>query len=166
MAAILDTIRGMKPGRGKTIFAAGAAAFLLTAAGVRAQLPPTGYITNFSSVVYYEPPNDQQVKMRLSGAEAASLPDALVDLKKMKVEKFDPGGKLEAVVEAPQCYYSLLDGVANSAGHLELKSGDGKFRIRTEGDGFLWRQNEQSLSISNRVHTVIERPAGNHSFFL
>ena len=165
MAAILETIHGMKPGMGKHFFAM-AAAFLLAAAGARAQLPPAGYITNFSSVVYYEPPNDQQVKMRLSGAEAASLPGALVDLKKMKVEKFDPGGKLEAVVEAPQCFYSLLDGVANSAGHLELKSGDGKFRIRTEGDGFLWQQNEQSLTISNHVHTVIERPAGNHSFFL
>jgi hypothetical protein len=163
MAAIFETLRGMKPDVEKYFFAVAAACCWL-AADARAQLPSVGHGTKISTVAYYEPPNDQQVKMRLSSAEASSLPGTLVDLKKMKVEKFRTDGKLEAVVEAPQCIYAPLDGVANSAGHLQLKSGDGNFRV--EGDGFLWLQNEQLLTISNHVHTVIERPAGKNSFFL
>jgi len=60
------------------------------------------------------------------------------------------------VVRAPQCNYSLFSAVANSAGHIELQSGDGKFHV--EGEGFLWRQNASSLTISNRVRTLIDMP--------
>ena len=60
-------------------------------------------------------------------------------------------------MEAPQCVYAPLDGVANSAGHMELRSGDGRFRV--DGDGFLWQQNESSLNISNHVHTLIKMGA-------
>jgi hypothetical protein len=156
MAAILETLRGMKPGVKKYFFAAAAASFFLAAAGAQAQSEslPLGYATNFSSVAYFEPPHEQQVKMRLSGTEASPLPDSLFDLKKMKVEIFSSDGKLAAVMQAPQCTYAPLDSVASSAGHMELKSGDGKFRV--EGDGFLLQQNEHTLVISNHVRTVIE----------
>jgi hypothetical protein len=58
------------------------------------------------------------------------------------------------VVRAPQCTYAVMAGVASSAGHIEMQTGDGKFHI--EGDGFLWRQNDSLLIISNRVHSVIQ----------
>jgi hypothetical protein len=48
----------------------------------------------------------------------------------------------------------VLDGIASSPGHLELQSGDGN--MDTTGDGFLWRQSDYSLTISNNVHTVIK----------
>jgi hypothetical protein len=35
-----------------------------------------------------------------------------------------------------------------------LQSADGQ--IRTDGDGFLWQQADNSLTISNNVHTVIK----------
>lgn len=155
MAGIFKTLRGMIPGAGKFLFAA--AAVSLAVAGARAQSLPLGYATNFSSVAYFEPPHDQQVKMRLTGSEATPLPGTLFDLKAMKVEKFTADGRLEAVVEAPHCIYAPLDGVAQSPGHLAFKSGDGKFRV--EGDGFLWQQNDQFLVISNHVRTVIEPPS-------
>jgi hypothetical protein len=44
--------------------------------------------------------------------------------------------------------------MANSPGHLQLQAGDGKFHV--EGEGFLWRQNDSFLTISNNVRTVIE----------
>jgi hypothetical protein len=44
--------------------------------------------------------------------------------------------------------------VANSPGHLQVQTGDGKFRV--EGDGFLWRQSDSFLTISNNVRTVVE----------
>jgi hypothetical protein len=155
MAAICETLRGMKPGMKKHFFVVVVLLFLLAAAAP-AQMPQLKQATVFSQVQYFEPPHEQQVKMRLSGAEASPLPGALYDLKEMKVEKFSTAGRLEAVVLAPQCTYAPLDSVAYSAGHLELKSGDGKFHFHVEGDGFLWQQNESLLVISNHQRTVIE----------
>ena len=144
----------MKPRLIKLGFAL--AAFMFLVAGARAQpqsLAQVGNATNFSSVTYFEPPHEQLVAYRLSGAEALPLPDAKLDLRKMKVEKFNVDGRLEVTVEAPQCTYTL-DGVASSAGRMELKTGDGKFRL--EGDGVMWQQSDRSLNISNHVHTVIK----------
>jgi hypothetical protein len=151
----------MKSSVRKSFFAVPAALLFCTAAPARAQLESlpmmgatNGYATNITSVVYFEPPHEQQVKMRLSGAEALPLPGAQFDLKTMRVEKFSAEGKLEAVVEAPRCVFAPMDSVASSAGRLALRSGDGKFRV--EGEGFLWLQNDQFLVISNHVRTVIE----------
>jgi hypothetical protein len=122
----------------------------------RAQQMPVGHATDFTSNQYFEPPHGQQVKMRLSGAEALPLPGGLLDVRQLRVETFGLDGKTQVVVRAPQCTYAPLDGVANSAGHMELQSGDGK--IHVEGEGFLWRQASSSLTISNRVHTLIDMP--------
>jgi hypothetical protein len=131
---------------------AGAVIFL-AAGSDRAQTPPAGHATDFTSESYFEPPHEQQVKMRLSGAEASPLPGGLLEVKQLRVETFNTSGKSEAVVRAPLCTYAPLDGVASSAGHLELQTGDGKLHV--EGDGFLWRQNESVLTISNHVVTTI-----------
>jgi hypothetical protein len=119
-----------------------------------AQSPPVGHATDFTSESYFEPPHEQQVKMRLSGAEAVPLPGGLLDVKKLKVETFNVAGKSEVVVSAPQCTYAMLDGVANSAGRLEVLALDGKLHVA--GEGFLWRQAEASLTISNHVRTTID----------
>ena len=97
--------------------------------------------------------------MRLSGAEALPLPGGLLDVRQLRVETFGTDGKPEMVVRAPQCTYAPLDGVANSAGRMEMQNGDGKFRV--EGEGFLWRQGASSLTISNRVRTTIDLPVMN-----
>ena len=142
----------------RTLPAAVAVACCFLAAGARAQSPSAlvsvKYATNFSSVTYFDPPHEQQVKARLSGAEAMPLPNALYDLKNMKVEEFNTDGKLAAEVRAPQCTYAILDHLASSPGHFEMRSGNGK--LFTEGDGFSWLESEQSLVISNHVHTVIK----------
>ena len=142
----------MNPGL-KIMLAAAAGLALSPAAHPQEQVPPLGYATNFSSVAYFEPPHEQQVKLKLSGTEALPLPGTLFDLKQMKIEKFNLNGKLEAVAEAPQCTYAPLDGVASSPGPVKFMSGDGKFRV--EGDGFRWQQSDSSLVISNHVRTVI-----------
>jgi hypothetical protein len=145
----------MKPGAKKLCFSALALPFLLLAADARAQLLPMGAGTNLSSVMYFEPPNEQQVETRLSGAAMSPLPGAaLYDVKKLKIERFGLDGRLEAVAEAPECIYAPLDGVASSPGHLDLLLDDGK--IHLQGEGFLWQRNESSLIISNQVRTVIK----------
>jgi hypothetical protein len=136
--------------------AVGAAIFLFAGTSDRAQTLPVGHATDFTSNQYFEPPNERQVKMRLSGAEALPLPGGLLDIRQLRVETFALDGRTQVVVRAPQCSYSPFDGVANSAGHMELQSGDGK--IHVEGEGFLWRQTGSSLTISNHVRTLIDMP--------
>jgi hypothetical protein len=125
------------------------------AAAVRAQQNVAGHANNFSSVEYYEPPHQQQMKLRLSGVEAQPQAGGLLVIKDLKLEKFDTNGVTEAVIQAPHCVYDTQNGVANSPGHIRLETGDGESHV--EGDGFLWRQSTSLLTISNNVRTVIER---------
>jgi hypothetical protein len=121
-----------------------------------AAAPPdtAAHSRNFTSVEYYAAPNPTQMKSRLSGTEAQPLPGGLLVIKQFKLETFYTNGAPQAVVEAPECIYDTVHNTASSAGHLQLRSGDGK--IRAEGDGFLWRQSDSFLTISNHVYTVIK----------
>ena len=123
----------------------------------RAQQNGVQHASNFTSTEYYEPPNQQQIKSILSGAEALPQAGGLLVIKQLKLEMFGLDGKLEWVVIAPECIYDTFKGVANSPGHLQVRSGDGKFRV--EGEGFLWRQSDSFLTISNNVRTVVENGA-------
>lgn len=125
------------------------------AAGVRAQQNMAGHANDFSSVEYFEPPHQQQMKSRLAGAEARPQAGGLLVIKDLKLETFDTNGVLEAVIRAPHCVYDTQKGVANSPGHLWLETGDRASHV--EGDGFLWRQSNSLLTISNHVRTVIEK---------
>jgi hypothetical protein len=127
------------------------------ALGVGAQQNGLQHANNFTSTEYYGPTNQQQIKSILSGAEALPQPGGLLIIKQLKLEMFNPDGRLEWVVNAPECVYDTFKGVANSPGHLQVRTGDGK--IRTDGDGFLWRQSDQKLTISNNVCTVFENGA-------
>jgi hypothetical protein len=140
------------------LLAAGAGLLFAIAPGVRAQSNNVQHASDFTSREYYGSTNQQQqVKSVLSGAEALPQPGGLLLIKQLKVEMFSPNGKLEWVVNAPECVYDTFKGVANSPGHLQVRTGDGKFRV--EGEGFLWRQSDQILTISNNVYNVLENGA-------
>ena len=130
--------------------AAGAALSLAVAPGVRAQ--QSGSATDFTHTEYY--PNQQQVKSILSGAEVLLRPGGRFIIKQLKLQTFDSDGKTNMVVTAPECLYDEKNGTASSAGPVQLQNGDGKYRVA--GEGFLWRQTNSFLTISNNVHTVIE----------
>jgi len=159
----------MRPGTKKTFLAALVAALFVSVllnAAPDAQLHQLGFgastnqsiafgaSTNMTSVMYFEPPNDQHVRLRLTGAEMTPLPQAMYEVKKMKIEQYALGGKLEVVAEAPNCTYAPEDEIASSPGHLDVKLLDGK--ISVQGEGFLYREADQILMISNQVHTVIK----------
>ena len=133
------------------LFAAGL--ILATTAG-RAQSNVVGHASDFTSVEYYPAPNQQQMKSRLSGAEAQPLAGGLLAIKQLKLETFGPDGKSEIVVNAPECVYDQSSGTASSAGLLRVEYQEGK--IRVAGKGFLWRQSDSFLTISNRSSTVLE----------
>src|SRR5208283_673895 len=138
----------------RALLAAGAGLLFAIAPGVHAQQNGLQHASDFTSVEYYGPTNQQQIKSIMSGAEALPQPGGLLLIKQLKLEMYNPDGKLEWVVNAPECVYDTFKGVANSPGHLQVRTGDGKFRV--EGEGFLWRQSDQFLTISNNVHTVVE----------
>jgi hypothetical protein len=137
-----------------TQFLIAVAILFLVALESRAQSNVVSHANDFTSVEYYPAPNQQQMKSRLSGAEAQPLPGGLLAIKQLKLEMFRPNGEPEIIVIAPECVYNQLDGTANSPGRLEVRTGDD--RILVEGEGFLWRQNDSFLTISNQVHTVIK----------
>jgi hypothetical protein len=121
---------------------------------VRAQQNTTGQANDFSSVEYFEPPHQTLIKSRLSGAEAQPQAGGLLVIRQLKLETFDSNGVPGLIVKAPHCVYDSLHGVASSAGHLRLETANGSSHV--EGDGFLWRQTNSFLTISNNVQTVIE----------
>ena len=136
---------------------AGVALLFAAVPNGRAQSNSVPHASDFTTTEYYEPPHQQQIKSILSGAEALPQPGGLLIIKQLKLETFNPDGKLDWVVNAPECVYDTFKGVANSPGHLQVRTGDGKFRV--EGEGFLWRQSNSFLTISNNVRTVIENGA-------
>ena len=154
MAAVSKTLRSMKSVAKKLSIAALVSACLPIIIVGQSQYFPTGSGTNLSSVEYFDPPHEQQVKLRVSGAEMTSLPGTVYDVKKIKIEQFGTNGATEAVVEAPQCIYAPLDGVASSPGHLDMYLGNGK--VHVQGEGFMYEQTNMSLVISNQQHTVIK----------
>ena len=136
------------------ILIAGAVLFLAIVPNGRAQQNGAQHASDFTSVEYFEAPHQQQMKSRLSGMEAQPLAGGLLVIKQFKLETFTVDGRPEMVVEAPSCTYDTSDATASSPGPLHVRTGDGKFRV--EGDGFLWRQTNSFLTISNNVHSVVE----------
>lgn len=139
------------------LLAAGAGLLFAVAPGIRAQQNGVQHANDFTSTEYYGPTNQQQIKSIVSGAEALPQPGGLLIIKQLKLRTFYPDGKPEIIVTAPECLYDTMSGTASSTGPLHLQTGDGKFRV--EGEGFLWRQTNSFLIISNNVRTVIENGA-------
>jgi len=144
MAAVHPTLFGMKTANRFQFFIL--ISVFLTGT-VRAQT------NNFDSIEYYPAPSEMQMKSRLIGADAEPLEGGLLDIKQFQLEMFATNGAPQVIVNAPECIYDMPDRLANSPGEIFLQNGDGK--IHAEGDGFLWRQTESSLTISNNVKTLI-----------
>lgn len=140
-------------------FSLAAVLLLVAVSAGRAQPSTLASANDFASVEYYGSPNPQQVKTRLSGAAARPLTGGLLEVTQLKLETFATNGRPEMIITAPECVYDQMNGLASSPGRLQLQRGDGKIRI--EGEGFLWRQNDSFLTISNDVRTVIVNTSGN-----
>ncbi|HEY3761224.1 MAG TPA: hypothetical protein VGN23_05705 [Verrucomicrobiae bacterium] len=111
----------------------------------------SGSATDFTSLEYYPPPNQAQVKARLSGAEADPQPGGLLLIKKFQLQLVNTNGEIQAIANAPECTYDTVHGLAYSPGPLFLQNGDGK--IRVQGTGFIWRQADSFLAVSNQKTT-------------
>jgi hypothetical protein len=126
---------------------------VMSSSMMSAQPSMSGRVKDFSWPEFYDPPHQNQMKSLLTGAEAQPQADGKFLIKELKLETYREDGEREIIVAAPECVYDSAQRVANSAGRLQVQTGDGRFTI--EGEGFLWQQTNASLVISNRVHTTI-----------
>jgi hypothetical protein len=113
-----------------------------------------GRATDFTITEYYEAPYQLQVKSILSGAEVVHRPGRPDVIRQFKLQTFNLDGKTNLVVTGPECFYDEKAYTASSAGPVQVQNGNGSFRVT--GEGFLWRQTNSSLTISNQVRTVAE----------
>jgi hypothetical protein len=135
--------------------------FFLAAAGTRAQPLPTGADAgDFSSVEYFDAPHQQQIKSEISGAEAEPVEGGLLRIKQMKLERFEVDGKAQLIVNAPECVYNPANGEAYSPGEVHMQT-FGDQQLWMDGQGFLWRQSESFLIISNHVQTIFQKVPAN-----
>lgn len=112
-----------------------------------------GRIKDFSLPEYFSPPNENQLRSLLQGAEAELRPDNTIVIYKLHAITFRQTGELELEINAPVCHYNPADHVAYSSNALEVRTGDSRLKVR--GEGFLWQQHEAILIISNHVHCIL-----------
>jgi len=108
----------------------------------------------FQAADYFDAPHEIQMKSFLKGAQARPLDNGILFLVDAVLETYRETGERELTVRAPECFYDRTNRAANSAGPMHAQTADDKFSI--EGEGFLWRQTNSSLFISNHVHTVVQ----------
>src|SRR5215472_17343821 len=108
----------------------------------------------FQAADYFDAPHEIQMKSFLKGAQARPLDNGILFLADAVLETYRETGERELTVRAPECFYDRTNRAANSAGPMHAQTADDKFSI--EGEGFLWRQTNSSLFISNHVHTVVQ----------
>jgi len=134
-------------------------ALLLCAAAAPAQLRVTGTFKNFRFPDYYpDPPPGQTnrpLRTLLQGEEARQVARDKISITGLRIEYYRPDGAIEAVVRASDCLFEVTNRVAHGAGPLSAGSLSNLFSI--EGEGFLWRQQDFWLIISNRVVTRFDR---------
>ena len=117
-------------------------------------------VSNYAVPENFPPPHETQMKSLLEGDEAELQSGShQVLIRRVKWQLFNENGTNQLIVRAPQCFYDYTQKTVYSDGHLEAQSGDGRFFF--EGEGFLLHMTNQTLTLSNRVHTIINnaRPA-------
>ncbi|MCW5555557.1 MAG: hypothetical protein KIS67_25770 [Verrucomicrobiae bacterium] len=116
-----------------------------------------GAASSFNVTEYYPAPHHTQKKLQVIADEARFAADKTARLTRMKLQTFREDGQRDLVIEAPDCLYDQTRRVASSPGRLQVQTGDERFSV--EGLGFLWRQEESSLVISNEVRSLVQHAA-------
>ena len=128
--------------------------FAVLVLAASAQQPSLGIkLSKFNVPVYYEPPNQTQLRWLLKGAQATPQTNGTMLVEEVTLEQFQPGGAREMLIETPDCRFSYATREASSARPLKMLLQEGRFAL--EGEGFLWRQTNALLVISNRVRTTV-----------
>lgn len=135
--------------------AAGLCALGLLVGGLDARGQPAGLgvVSNFTVPDYYEPPHQTQLRWLLKGAEAVPQAGGRIVVRRLSLERFQPTGGRDMLIEAAECVYDSVNRQASSASPLTMQLQDGQFTLA--GEGFFWQPTNSLLVISNRVRTTI-----------
>ena len=136
-----------------------ASLLILVVLALRAQFSAGGKISGFRLPEFYESAPGQTnraLKTLITGAEAEPRAAGLWAVDQMAIQTREEDGRTNLIAKAPQCEVDLNRRIVWSTGRLEVTTADGRFF--TEGnEGFFCRLTNVSLTISNRVRTIIRR---------
>ncbi len=102
---------------------------------------------------YYGPPNQTRMRSFLEWAQGQPLTNDQYLITEPRLQTFSVQGERTMGVQAPQCVLDTRRGTLSSSGPMQAQLAEGKFSI--SGDGFLWRQTNSDLVISNHVRTLL-----------
>jgi hypothetical protein len=94
------------------------------------------------------------------GAEGHTISKDLVRFIGVRIEYFGLDGKTNMVVVAPEAFFDSNPRIAWSTGRLDITAMGGAMRVRGN-EGFQVRMTNSTLTISNRVRTVIRQDVVN-----
>ena len=103
---------------------------------------------------YYGRPNQKQMSLFLEGARVQPLTNDQLFITEPRLQTFSLQGLTNLTARAPRCIMDRRRGTISSSGPIQAELAQGKFLI--SGDGFLLRQTNSDLTISNHVRTVLQ----------
>ena len=138
---------------------------MLLSVSLLAQLSQNNVIRGFKLPERYETlavGRGQTNRMRgiFIGAEGHTISKDLVRFIGVRIEHFGLDGMTNMVVVAPEAFFDNKPRVAWSTGRLEIVAMGGAMRVRGN-EGFQVRMTNSTLTISNRVRTVIRQDVVN-----
>lgn len=127
---------------------------ILAGISLSAQNISFGTPKNFSIPDYYAGSNQKRSVM--TGAQAIPQSATQVLIKGLHIETYDKAGATNLIVEAPECQFDYGSKNAWSSGPLKVRDAQGRFTLEGQ-NGFLWRQTNSYLNVSNKVRTTIRK---------
>ncbi len=125
-----------------------AALVLVLAGSVWAQFTGSGVVKGPFTFPEYDKQN--RLRSLLVGMGARPQLDGRVAMEQLHLQTYTEDGLTNLVIVGTNCVFNPQTHLAWSPDRLRVRSADGRFVI--EGVGFLWRQTDSHLTISNQVH--------------
>jgi len=110
-----------------------------------------GTVTGGFTVTVFD---DQKRPSKLTGRSAKAIGGmTLFELEDVRLVTTRTNAEIDFIAETPSCRYDLVTKTVSSSGPFKVFSGDR--RLEFSGTGFVFRQTNSSLVLSNDVRTVI-----------
>lgn len=97
-----------------------------------------------------------RLKGMLMGAQGRHLSNQVYRVNQMQLEHYELDGKTNLIARAPECLFDMDERIAWSTGRLEIVGLAGAMRMEGN-EGFEARMTNSTLTISNRVRTVLRQ---------
>jgi hypothetical protein len=132
-----------------------------------AQLSQTAVIRGFKFPELYETPKTSgirtnQLKGLFVGAQGQRITNDVIRFTGVRIEHYGMDARTNMIAIAPEALFDGETRVAWSTGRLEIVAMGGAMRVEGN-EGFQVRMTNSTLTVSNRVRTVIRQHAVNRA---